>query len=59
MVMHLKHPEIYERLGVTPARGLLLHGPPGCGKSLFPQAVAGVNFFEISVAILKGFLTFV
>lgn len=29
MLMHLKHPEVYQTLGVTPPRGFLLHGPPG------------------------------
>jgi len=36
----LKHPEIFERLGVEPPRGVLLHGPPGTGKTLLAKAVA-------------------
>jgi len=36
----LKHPEIFERLGVEPPKGVLLHGPPGTGKTLLAKAVA-------------------
>ncbi len=37
----LKHPELFERLGVEAPKGVLLHGPPGTGKTLLAKAVAG------------------
>lgn len=36
----LKHPEIFQRLGVEAPKGVLLHGPPGTGKTLLAKAVA-------------------
>ncbi len=35
----LKHPELFERLGIEPPKGVLLYGPPGTGKSLLARAV--------------------
>ncbi len=46
----LHHPELFERAAVRPTRGILLQGPPGCGKTLLAQAMAsesGVNFIAI------------
>ena len=45
----LTHPELYVHLGVEPPRGVLLHGPPGCGKTMLAQAIAG----ELGVAFYK------
>ncbi len=47
----LKHPEIFQRLGIDPPKGVLLHGPPGCGKTLLVRAVANesdANFYAIN-----------
>ncbi|GCC11757.1 ATP-dependent zinc metalloprotease FtsH [archaeon] len=44
----MKHPELFERLGIEPPKGVLLHGPPGTGKTLIARAVANeTNAFFI------------
>ncbi len=48
----LKHPEIFEALGIEPPKGVLLHGPPGTGKTLLAKAVA--NESESNFVLING-----
>ena len=47
----LRYPEVFERLGIGAPKGVLLHGPPGCGKTLIARAIAHeteANFYAVS-----------
>ncbi|OYT35859.1 ATPase [Candidatus Pacearchaeota archaeon ex4484_71] len=48
----MKKPEIFERLGISPPKGVLLHGPPGTGKTLLAKAVA--NESDAHFILLNG-----
>ncbi|KNE58439.1 hypothetical protein AMAG_04009 [Allomyces macrogynus ATCC 38327] len=58
VALPLMKPEAYQHLGISPPRGILLHGPPGCGKTSLAHAMAahcGVPFFNISApSVVSG-----
>ncbi len=53
----LRHPELFNRLGIDPPKGVLLHGPPGTGKTLLARAIANeseAHFFHIAGPEIMG-----
>ncbi|XWS38213.1 hypothetical protein CRYUN_Cryun19dG0111300 [Craigia yunnanensis] len=58
LVRYLKNPELFDKIGIKPPHGVLLEGPPGCGKTLVAKAIAGeagVPFYQMAGSEFNSF----
>ena len=52
IIKAIRHPELFQKLGIEPPKGVLLYGPPGCGKTLIAKALA--NESQASFLVVRG-----
>ena len=52
VIKAIRHPELFQKLGIEPPKGVLLYGPPGCGKTLIAKALA--NESQASFLVVRG-----